>query len=178
MGLVEAFYNSISTHFIYNYHGFAINLTQVGLTPTLELSEKDLASIYRSVLRGLKYIHKQLYIAHRGVKCNNIILYSNRAIKIGKWYTTLSYIDRTLSPLANIGDSIINNSTTSIDLNRENVSSLLLQLGDSHGYIKNPENIPRKAACRLSKYTTHFIEHIGSSLYSYIFEVRLLFNII
>ncbi|CDM32981.1 Protein kinase-like domain [Penicillium roqueforti FM164] len=138
VGLVEAFYNSISTHFIYNYHGFAINLTQVGLTPTLELSEKDLASIYRSVLRGLKYIHKQLYIAHRGVKCNNIILYSNRAIKI--------------------------------DLNRENVSSLLLQLGDSHGYIKNPENIPRKAACRLSKYTTHFIEHIGSSLYSYIFE--------
>ncbi|CAP80034.1 hypothetical protein PCH_Pc12g04070 [Penicillium rubens Wisconsin 54-1255] len=100
MGLVEAFYNSISTHFVYNYHGFAINLT--------------------------------------GVKCDNIILYSDRAIKI--------------------------------DLNRENVSSLLLQLGDSYRYIKNPENIPRKAAYRLSKYITHFIEHIGLLSYSYIFE--------
>jgi hypothetical protein len=87
-------------------------------------------------------------------------------------------MDRTLSPLANIGDSMINDGPTSMDLDRENVGSLLLQLGDSHGYVKNPEKIPRKAACRLSKYATHFIEHIGSASYSYIFEVRLLFNII
>lgn len=144
----------------------------------MELSEKDLASIYRSVLRGLEYIYKQLHIAYRGVKCDNIILYSDRAIKIGKWCIILSYMDRTLSPLANIRDSMINDSTISIDLNRENVSSLLLQLGDSYRYIKNPENIPRKAAYRLSKYITHFIEHIGLLSYSYIFEVRLLFNII
>lgn len=87
-------------------------------------------------------------------------------------------MDGTLSPLANIGDSMINDGPTSMDLDRENVGSLLLQLGDSHGYVKNPEKIPGKAACRLSKYAAHFIEHIGSSSYSYIFEVRLLFNII
>jgi hypothetical protein len=26
VGLVEAFYDGISTHFVYNYHGFAVNL--------------------------------------------------------------------------------------------------------------------------------------------------------
>lgn len=178
VGLVEAFYDGISTHFVYNYHGFAVNLAQVGLTPTLELSEKDLASICRSVLRGLEYIHEQLHIVHGGVNCDNIILCSDGAIKIGKLCTTLSFMDGTLSPLANIGDSMINDGPTSMDLDREDVGSLLLQLGDSHGYVKNPEEIPRKAACRLSKYATHFIEHIGSSSYSYIFEVWLLFNII
>jgi hypothetical protein len=35
-------------------------------------------------------------------------------------------MDRTLSPLVNIGDSMINDGPTSMDLDRENVGSLLL----------------------------------------------------
>lgn len=94
MGLVEAFYNSKATYLVYNYHGFAVNLSQVGSTPAVQLSETDLASIYRSVLRGLEYIHEQLQIVHRRVDCTNIILCSNRAIKLGKCHILFSSIDK------------------------------------------------------------------------------------
>lgn len=88
VGLVEAFYDGISTHFVYNYLGFAVNLSQVGSTPAVQLSETDLASICRSVLRGLEYIHEQLLIVHGRVNGDNIILCSDGAIKIGKYYIT------------------------------------------------------------------------------------------
>ncbi|KAJ5328734.1 hypothetical protein N7452_009124 [Penicillium brevicompactum] len=80
VGLVEAFYDSKATYLVYNYHGFAVNLSQVGSTPAVQLSETDLASICRSVLRGLEYIHEQLQIVHGRVDCANIILCSDGAI--------------------------------------------------------------------------------------------------
>ncbi|KAJ5120839.1 uncharacterized protein N7515_010227 [Penicillium bovifimosum] len=82
VGLVEAFYDSKATYLVYNYHGFAVSLSQVGSTPAVQLSEIDLASICRSVLKGLEYIHEELLIVHGRIDCDNIILCSDGGIKI------------------------------------------------------------------------------------------------
>ena len=84
VGLVETFYDSEAVYLVYNYHGFAVTLSQLNSTPAVHLSEVDLASICRSVLRGLEYIHEQLFIVHGHIDCDNIILCSDGAIKIGK----------------------------------------------------------------------------------------------
>jgi serine/threonine protein kinase len=94
VGLVEAFYDNSATHLVYNYHGFAVNFSQVSSTPSVHFSETDLASICRSALRGLRYIHEQLLIAHGRIDCDNIILCSNGVIKIGKFYIQLYFKDR------------------------------------------------------------------------------------
>lgn len=96
VGLVEAFYDSKAIHLVYNYYGFAVNLSQVGSTPAVHLSETDLASICRSVLRGLEYIHEQLLIVHGRVNCDNIILCSDGGIKIGNCYILHRFIDKRL----------------------------------------------------------------------------------
>ncbi|KOS37754.1 hypothetical protein ACN38_g11446 [Penicillium nordicum] len=155
VGLVEAFYDSEATHLVYNYYGFAVNLSQVGLTPAVQLSEIDLASICRSILRGLEYIHEQLLIAHGRVDCDNIILCSDGGIKI-----------------ANIGDSMIDDRPTSMDSDREKVGLLLLQLGDPQRPLYKREDQARaqRIELRLSKYAIHFVEHISSASFSYLFE--------
>lgn len=174
VGLVEAFYDSEATHLVYNYYGFAVNLSQVGLTPAVQLSEIDLASICRSILRGLEYIHEQLLIAHGRVDCDNIILCSDGGIKIGKCHTVFIHRHKT-NGLANIGDSMIDDRPTSMDSDREKVGLLLLQLGDPQRPLYKREDQARaqRIELRLSKYAIHFVEHISSASFSYLFEVGL-----
>ncbi|KAJ5456075.1 uncharacterized protein N7458_004339 [Penicillium daleae] len=90
VGLIEAFYDSTAIYLAYNYYGVAVNLSQVSLTPAVRLSEADLSSICRSVLRGLEYIHEQLQIGHGNINGDNILLCSDGAVKIGKqWPVSL-----------------------------------------------------------------------------------------
>lgn len=83
VGLVEAFQDDYAIYLAYNYHGFAVNLSQVASTPAVHLSEPDLAGICRSVLRGLEYIHEQLHMGHGSIDCGNILLCPDGAVKIG-----------------------------------------------------------------------------------------------
>jgi serine/threonine protein kinase len=83
IGLVEAFLENDNFYFVYNFHGFAVDLAQVATTPTVRMTEPDLASICRSILRGLEYIHNQLEISHGNITRSNILLYENGGIKIG-----------------------------------------------------------------------------------------------
>lgn len=74
---------------------------------------------------------------------------------------------------------MIDDGPTSMDLDREKVGLLLLRLGDEQRSLNKPENQARvqQTGCMLSKYAIHFVEHISSSSYSYLFEVGLLYNI-
>lgn len=85
VGLVEAFYKDAHIYLAYNYHGFAINLSQVVTTPAVKLNEPELASICRSVLLGLKFIHEQLQISYGEVDGNSILLCPDGAVKLGKF---------------------------------------------------------------------------------------------
>jgi serine/threonine protein kinase len=84
VGLIEAFQDGVDIYLAYNYHSFAVSLSQVCSTPGIRLAESDLASICRSVLKGLEYIHETLLIAHGNVDSNNILLCHDGAVKIGE----------------------------------------------------------------------------------------------
>lgn len=74
---------------------------------------------------------------------------------------------------------MIDDGPTSMDLDREKVGLLLLRLGDPQRSLNKTENqaIAQQTRCKLSKYAIHFVEHISSASYSYLFEVGLLYNI-
>jgi hypothetical protein len=74
---------------------------------------------------------------------------------------------------------MVDDGPASMDLDREKVGLLLLQLGDPQRSLNKSENQARapQTGRKLSKYAVHFVEHIGSSSYSYLFEVGLLCNI-
>lgn len=85
VGLVEAFYDGEHIYLAYNYNGFAVCLSQVVSTPAVKLNEPELASICRSVLLGLKFIHEQLQISYGEVDSNKILLCPDGAVKLGKF---------------------------------------------------------------------------------------------
>ncbi|KAJ5641209.1 hypothetical protein N7490_005209 [Penicillium lividum] len=93
VGLVEAFYDNTNIYLAYYYHSFAVNLSQVISTPTIKLNELELASISRSVLRGLEYIHEKLQIVHGNVDGDNILLCPDGVIKLGECKTQNSTED-------------------------------------------------------------------------------------
>lgn len=74
---------------------------------------------------------------------------------------------------------MVDDGPTSMELDREKVGSLLLQLGDPQRSLNKTENQARapQTGRKLSKYAIHFAEHISSSSYSYLFEVGLPYNI-
>lgn len=70
---------------VYGYYGIIVDLAQVGTSPAVRLlTEPDLASICRSVLNGLQYIHSQLGVGHGNITRSNILLCENGDIKIGE----------------------------------------------------------------------------------------------
>lgn len=79
--------------------------------------------------------------------------------------------DDELRLLANIGDSMIDDGHKSVDLDREKVGLLLIQLNDPRGSEK--QGRAKQSGHKLSKYAIHFIEHVSSASYSYLFEVRI-----
>ncbi|CBF84439.1 hypothetical protein AN9024.2 [Aspergillus nidulans FGSC A4] len=142
VGLIEAFQDGADIYLAYNYHGFAVSLSQVCSTPGIRLAESDLASICRSVLKGLEYIHETLLVAHGNVDSNNTLLCHDGAVKI-----------------ANIGDSMMDvGHQRSFALDRENVGSLLVQLSIAHMTELPPRNQGSNlgAYINLSKYAEHF----------------------
>lgn len=70
---------------------------------------------------------------------------------------------------------MIDDGPTSMDLDREKVGLLLLQLGDPQRSLDEREDqaSARQIGFRLSKYAIHFVEHISSASFSYLFEVGL-----
>lgn len=84
VGLVEAFLDGSSVYLAYNYYGFAVSFAQVVSTPAVELSDPDFASVCRSVLRGLQYIHEQLQVGHGKIDSSNVLLCYDGTVKIGK----------------------------------------------------------------------------------------------
>lgn len=81
--LIEAFLDERTIYMVYGYHGMAVDLGQVGTSPAVRLTESDLASICRSVLSGLQYIHTQLGVGHGNLNRSNVLLCENGDIKIG-----------------------------------------------------------------------------------------------
>ena len=74
---------------------------------------------------------------------------------------------------------MIEDGLTSMDLDREKVGLLLLQLGDPQGSLSKPNQVgTQKTRYRLSKYAVHFLEHISSASFSYLFEVGLSYTAI
>ncbi|KAJ6109865.1 hypothetical protein N7486_002100 [Penicillium sp. IBT 16267x] len=51
-------------------------------TPAVKLNEPELASICRSVLLGLKYIHEHLNISHGKIDSSTVLLCPDGAVKL------------------------------------------------------------------------------------------------
>lgn len=83
VGLLEAFYDESVLYFVYNYSGFAFDLSQVASRPCAHFTEPEIAQISKSILRGLQFIHESLKIAHGRIEKRNILLFENGDIKIG-----------------------------------------------------------------------------------------------
>ncbi|KAJ5346806.1 uncharacterized protein N7506_000059 [Penicillium brevicompactum] len=149
--VIEAFLDKSSIYMVYGYYGIIVDLAQVGTSPAVRLTEPDLASICRSVLNGLQYIHSQLGVGHGNITRSNILLCENGDIKI-----------------ANVGTSMLDQVPLSeMEADCRNVGNLLIEMSDPKAIL---DPLRRKIPANLSKYGQHFVTQVGSSSYSYIFE--------
>jgi serine/threonine protein kinase len=90
VGLLEAFYDESILYFVYNYSGFAFDLSQVASTPSVSFTEPELSHISKGILRGLQFIHESLKIGHGRISGNTILLFENGDIKIGSYTSSVS----------------------------------------------------------------------------------------
>lgn len=81
--LIEAFQNHESLWIIYRYSGFGIDLSLVFSSPYIQASESDLATICKSILFGLEYIHNELRISHGAISLRNVLLFEDGHVRIG-----------------------------------------------------------------------------------------------
>lgn len=81
--LIEAFKNHECLWMIYRYNGFAIDLSLVFSSPHVQASESDLATICKSILSGLEYIHNELRISHGAINLKNVLLFEDGRVRIG-----------------------------------------------------------------------------------------------
>jgi hypothetical protein len=84
VNLLEAFHHKGSIFFAYSYHGFTIDLAVACATPHIHFSEADIATVCRSTLNGLKYIHDILRTSHGDVSLENILLSEDGRVRLGK----------------------------------------------------------------------------------------------
>jgi serine/threonine protein kinase len=96
VNLIEAFHFNSVTHLVYNLNLFDIPLSSVYASPTIQLKEEEIATIYREILKELRYIHKEFKLSHRSININNILLNLSRTIKIGIYSNSqhISYTNR------------------------------------------------------------------------------------
>ncbi|KAJ5461027.1 uncharacterized protein N7458_002579 [Penicillium daleae] len=153
IGLVEAFYDEGVVYLTYNYSGLVVSLAQVVSTPTVKVNELEIATICWDVLRGLEYLHKTLDMGHGNIDSSNIVLFADGTIKI-----------------ANIGDSMLEDTQTSFIDDRESLASLLLGLDQPTNHVSRVTG-EQTHKVTLSTYALHFIENLGPASYSYLFEV-------
>ena len=81
--LIEAFHEHECLWMVYRYSGFAIDLSLVFSSPRVQVSESDLATICKSILFGLEYIHSELRISHGAISLRNVLLFEDGRVRIG-----------------------------------------------------------------------------------------------
>jgi serine/threonine protein kinase len=88
--LIEAFDFKHTVWFVYEFDPFDIPLSVLCATPNINISEADIATICREILKGLQYIHEQLGLSHGSVHRKNILLSHSGTVKIGEKITQLA----------------------------------------------------------------------------------------
>ncbi|KAE8371167.1 hypothetical protein BDV26DRAFT_276657 [Aspergillus bertholletiae] len=146
VNLIGVFLQQQLAYLVYSYHPFAIDLGVACATPDVRFCETDIATICRSVLKGLHYIHANLYISHGDIILKNILLSEDGSVRI-----------------ANVGRSLLQNDglrhkRTDI----ENVGLMVIHLKepatileDRRLHLFNPQNI--------SDSGKHFVEETRSA---------------
>lgn len=172
VNLREAFQNGESVYFIYAYHGFAIDLAVVCATPHVQFSEADIATVCRSTLRGLQYIHDTLRISHGDIALRNILLSEDGRIRIGELLFSYppgnGFAD---TRKANIGRSMLENQT--LGTKREDLKHVGLLVI----HLKEPATILEDKARliyhpqHVSEYAKSFVEEVHTALYKDLFKV-------
>lgn len=66
------------------------DLTGILSNPQVNLRESDLKSIMMQLLRGINYMHQNMYL-HRDIKASNILINSNGVLKIGDFGLARQY---------------------------------------------------------------------------------------
>lgn len=89
VNLHEVFFDQGYYFLIYPFQGFAIDLAVACATPHVQFSEADIATVCRSILKGLDYIHEVLQVSHGNLDLKHILLSENGSIKIGVSATLL-----------------------------------------------------------------------------------------
>lgn len=83
VNLQEAFFDQGYYFLVYPFQGFAVDLAVTCATPHVQFSEADIATVCRSILKGLDYIHEVLQVSHGNMDLKHILLSENGSIKIG-----------------------------------------------------------------------------------------------
>lgn len=83
VSLIEAYHHLDSLYMVYEYSGFAVDLSLACSSPHVQFSESDVSTICKSILSGLEYIHSQLQICHGAISPKNILLYETGHVRIG-----------------------------------------------------------------------------------------------
>jgi hypothetical protein len=153
VNLQEAFFDQGYYFLVYPFQGFAVDLAVTCATPHVQFSEADIATVCRSILKGLDYIHEVLQVSHGNMDLKHILLSENGRIKIGVSATfLLSNFSLTLQ-IANIGRSLLEHQ--SLKGRRDDIKSVGLFvvhlkepatiLEDKRTHLYNPQNISNQA---------------------------------
>jgi serine/threonine protein kinase len=90
VNLMEAFDFKQMVWFVYEFDPFDTPLSVLCATPNIKISEAEIATICREILKGLQYIHEQLRLSHGSVHRKNILLSHSGTVKIGEKISQLA----------------------------------------------------------------------------------------
>ncbi|KAK6811264.1 hypothetical protein RU639_013150 [Aspergillus parasiticus] len=155
--LLEAFYHGSTLFLAYRYHGLAVTLSLVRSSPHVYLSDVDFATICRSVLRGLQYVHDTLRISHGAISSKSVLLFHDGEVRI-----------------TNIGCSMLEGVTLrERETDRDSVATLLVNLCDPRTILEEGERYLQDPA-NISAYGKDFIRELKTAPYSILFQHEFL----
>lgn len=82
--------SSVRRAFFMVFPYMSYDLTGILSNPQVNLKESDLKSIMMQLLRGINYMHQNMYL-HRDIKASNILINSNGVLKIGDFGLARQY---------------------------------------------------------------------------------------
>ncbi|KAF4182506.1 hypothetical protein CNMCM8694_006750 [Aspergillus lentulus] len=153
VNLQEVFFDQGYYFLVYPFQGFTIDLAVTCATPHVQFSEADIATVCRSILKGLDYIHEVLQVSHGNLDLKHILLSENGCIKIGVSATFLLVLFLLTLQVANIGRSLLEHQ--SLKGRRDDIKSVGLFvvylkepatiLEDQRTHLYNPQNVSNQA---------------------------------
>jgi serine/threonine protein kinase len=153
VNLQEVFFDQGYYFLVYPFQGFAVDLAVTCATPHVQFSEADIATVCRSILKGLDYIHEVLQVSHGNLDLKHILLSENGCIKIGVSVTFLLSLFSLTQQLANIGRSLLEHQ--SLKGRRDDIKSVGLFvvylkdpatiLEDKRKHLYNPQKVSNQA---------------------------------